>query len=145
MLGEYIHCILNEMKTDPATMQAAAGFPLIGDIDTSFIFSDSETAVLRQLAQKVAAIAALDIEINKAERWTKHNDLQDGLPMVSIDPENGCNEIIPASELRGEDPLARVWEIFLRKQIYWAEGMKDDKVLSLILMYRFVLLIQVGA
>ena len=29
-----------------------------------------------------------------------------------------------------EDPLARVWEMHLRKQIYWFEQLKDDKVIE---------------
>lgn len=32
--------------------------------------------------------------------------------------------------LRCSDPLARVWEMALRKQIYWANVLKDDKVIE---------------
>lgn len=117
-------------KRDPATEQAAAGIPAIKEMGTDFLFTAEEKTVLRELAKKVAELAARPEEERKAKLWTAHNDLKTAEPVVFVDPENGWNEIIHAEDLKCHDPLARVWEMQLRKLIYWAEDMKDDKVIE---------------
>jgi len=97
---------------------------------SSFRFSVKEAEVLKQLAGKVAEIAARPEMEKKKKLWTLHNDLKTTEPLVFIDPENGWNEIIDVKTLVSEDPLARVWEVALRKLIFWAEEMKDDKVIE---------------
>ena len=120
----------NATTVDFATMQTAAGFPQVKEMPTSFIFEEYEVAVLQKLANRVAEIAALPIQEKKAKLWTQHNDLKTKEPLIFIDPENGWNECIPATSLTCTDPLARVWEMHLLKQIYWFEVMKDDKVIE---------------
>ena len=115
---------------DPATMHTASGYPKIKPMNTAFRFSAKETEALRRLAAKVAEIAARPEMEKKKTLWTLHNDLQTTEPPVFIDPENGWNEIIDAATLACEDPLARVWEMTLRKLIFWADEMKDDKVIE---------------
>lgn len=115
---------------DPATLQTASGYPEIKTMGTSFVFSSEEKEVLRALGKQVAEIAERPDMAEKAKLWTAHNDLKTDTPLVFIDPENGWNEIIKAETLKCTDPLARVWEMALRKQIYWADGMKDDKVVE---------------
>jgi hypothetical protein len=115
---------------DPAAMQTAAGYPELKSIKTKFRFSPQETLILRRLAGKTAEIAARPEMEKKKKLWTAHNDLKTTEPPVFIDPENGWNEIIDAKTLSCEDPLARVWEMALLKQIFWAECMKDDKVIE---------------
>ena len=117
-------------KIDPATLQTAAGLPDIKSMNESLIFNQGEIEELRRLAERVAEIAALPIQMEKAKLWTLHNDLKTSQPLVFIDPENGWNECIPADTLKCRTPMARVWEMFLRKQIYWFEGFKDDKVIE---------------
>lgn len=117
-------------KKDPATEQTAAGYPEIKLMGTTFSFSPQEIATLRALGQMVAEIAARPIMAEKARLWTAHNDLKTNEPLVFIDPENGWNEIIPAGTITCSDPLARVWEMALRKLIFWADEMKDDKVIE---------------
>lgn len=117
-------------KKDPATEQTAAGYPEVKAMGTTFIFQDREKETLRRLAEHVAEIASRPIMKEKAKLWTAHNDLKTDEPVVFIDPENGWNECIPANTLECEDPMARVWEMALRKQIFWAEKMKDDKVIE---------------
>lgn len=119
-----------DTKNDPARQQTAAGYPSIADMHTQFQFSTTEQETLRALANTVAEIAARPEMTSKAQLWTAHNDLQTAQPLVFIDPENGWNEIIHASTLVCEDPLARVWEMFLKKQIYWANKLRDDKVIE---------------
>lgn len=121
---------LIRQSKDPATMQTAAGFPEVKGMDTKFIFENDEIETLRELAKRVAEIASLPIQEEKAKLWTSHNDLKTNTPLIFIDPENGWNECILSDILKCRDPLARVWEMFLRKQIYWFEIMKDDKVIE---------------
>ena len=115
---------------DPAMMQTASGYPEIRSMDTRLVFSSGELDVLRVLGKKTAEIAARPEMGQKAILWTKHNDLETDVPLVFIDPENGWNEIILSDDLMCTDPLARVWEMALRKLIYWANEMKDDKVIE---------------
>lgn len=119
-----------ERTKDPATMQTAAGFPMIADVNTKFVFSEQEISLLRELSKNVRAISERTSEKEKAQLWIMHNDLKPVRPMIFADPENGWNEIILAKDLFCQDPLARIWEMFLRKQIYWAENIKDDKVIE---------------
>lgn len=121
---------LIEHQKDPATEQTAAGYPEVKGMNSNLCFSQAEIETLRQLAKQVADISHRPEMTQKAILWQRHNDLETDTPLVFIDPENGWNEIIPASELKSKDPLARVWEMHLRKQIYWAEHLKDDKVIE---------------
>jgi len=117
-------------KTDPSTEQTAAGLSSTRGIETDFTFSDNERGVLRRLAGKVAELAARPGEERKKKAWTAHNDLLSDEPLLFCDPENGWNEIIHQKDLECSDPLARVWEMHLRKEIFWALEMKDDKVIE---------------
>lgn len=111
-------------------MQTAAGYPEIKTMGSLFVFNAIEVEMLRTLSKKVAEIAARPEMAKKAKLWTEHNDLKTDTPVVFIDPENGWNEIIRTDSLGCIDPLARVWEMALKKQIYWADEMKDDKVIE---------------
>lgn len=92
--------------------------------------SDGDRAILRELAKQLAELAnAPEMEAKKAD-WYRHNDLQDSRPMVFCDPELGWCEIIPDESLTCEGDLARDWEMRLRKEIYYAAEMKDDKVIT---------------
>ncbi|MCL1830794.1 MAG: hypothetical protein FWG21_05115 [Oscillospiraceae bacterium] len=119
-----------QQNKEPATQQTASGFPELSNIKTNLVFNDREIELLRRLANTVAAIAARPEMGEKAKLWTAHNDLMTDTPTVFVDPENGWNEIISTSHLLCTDPLARVWEMSLRKQIFWADQAKDDKVIE---------------
>ena len=122
--------LLFDDKVDPAMLQTAAGYPQMSAMETTFLFSEKEKEVLKGLAEKVAEIAYLPIQQEKAKLWKALNDLKPIEPLVFIDPENGWNEMITADTLVCVDPLARVWEMHLRKQIYWFTQLKDDKVIE---------------
>jgi hypothetical protein len=121
---------MDTAKRDPATLQTASGMPVIKVMNDTFAISAQDTARLRELGRRVAEIAALPEQAKKAGLWRRHNDLETREPVVFIDPENGWNECIPASGLRCAAPVARVWEMFLLKQIYWNEVLKDDRVIE---------------
>src|ERR1035437_87515 len=92
------------------------------------VFSEEEKQVLRKLAGEVSELAARPIESEKQVLWTKHNDLEEVRPLIFCDPENGWNEIIPEKTLLCQNELARNWEMTLRKEIFWATKMGDDRV-----------------
>lgn len=115
---------------DPAKEHLATGFPAIKALGSALIFESDEIKRLRALGSRVAEIAALPVQKKKAQLWTAHNDLKTDQPMVFIDPENGWNELITGEDLKCRDNMARVWEMYLLKQIYWHEKLKDDKVIE---------------
>lgn len=92
--------------------------------------SAKERTILRELAKRLAELANMDEMERKKEDWYRHNDLQMSRPMIFCDPEIGWNEIIPDESLSCDCDLARDWEMRLRKEIYYAEEMKDDKVIE---------------
>lgn len=95
---------------------------------TDFEISDSDTLVLRDLAKQIAEAAARPEQKERAVLWEKHNRLETTRPLVFCDPENGWNELIPDSVMRCRGELAAIWENRLRKDLYWANEMGDDKV-----------------
>jgi hypothetical protein len=100
--------------------------------------SPSDQQILRSLAGRVAELASRDIEREKADLWRRHNALEPTRPVVFCDPENGWNEIITPEEIVCEGQLARSWETHLRKEIFWADSMGDDKVVEPVLRVRHV-------
>lgn len=92
--------------------------------------SVGDRAILRELAKQAAELAARPIEQEKRELWYKHNALAPTRPVIFCDPENGWNEIITPDQIKCEGRLARGWEMFLRKTIFWGAEMCDDKVIT---------------
>ncbi len=82
--------------------------------------------ILRQLAQEVGELAARPIEDTKKDLWIRHNALEATRPLILCDPENGWGEIIPPKSIQCKNPLARQWEMHLRKEVFWGTQMNDD-------------------
>jgi hypothetical protein len=97
-----------------------------GELDVT----DHDGRILRDLAARVAAEAALPVQSEKRELWRSHNDLHATPPLVLCDPENGWNEIITPVDLLCTGRLARRWEMVLRKELFWSLSMGDDKVIE---------------
>ena len=95
---------------------------------TDVEISDSDCLILRDLAKQVAEAAADPEQKERADLWKKHNCLERTRPLIFCDPENGWNELIPDSVMCCKGELAAIWENRLRKDIYWAWEMGDDKV-----------------
>jgi hypothetical protein len=91
---------------------------------------EKDRIILRALASRMAELASRPTEDEKKELWVAHNDLMPVRPLVFCDPEGGWSEIIPGDSLKCEGDLAQRWELFLRKEIFWGESMKDDKVIE---------------
>lgn len=115
---------------DLSTEQTASGLSTMGGMDGTLGATSREKRVLRDLAAKVAELAARPIEEEKKRLWTNHNDLRPTRPLVFCDPENGWNEIITQDQMRCESPLFRLWEMTLRKEAFWGETMRDDRVIE---------------
>ena len=118
------------MSRDPSMEQTAAGLGTTKGFTGDLTPSSSERELLRSLAEKVASLAARPIEDVKKDLWTSHNDLEPTRPLIFCDPENGWNEIITQDMIECEKPLLRVWEMALRKEIFWGESMLDDRVIE---------------
>jgi hypothetical protein len=86
--------------------------------------------IVRRLASEVAELAARPVEQEKRDLWYRHNALDPTRPLVFCDPENGWNEIITQDQIECESPLARGWEMRLRKEVFWGREMRDDRVIQ---------------
>jgi len=115
---------------DPSMKQTAAGIANLKGISDQLDFSSEEIILLRDLASQVAELSVRPAEEEKKKNWAALNDLQCSRPLVFCDPENGWNEIITQDQIRCTHPLARVWEMALRKEIFWGKEMKDDRVIE---------------
>jgi hypothetical protein len=94
------------------------------------VIDAADRKILRALAAGMAELASRPVEAEKRELWYAHNDLVRVRPLVFCDPEGGWDEIIPVERLECQGDLARRWELFLRKEIFWGECLKDDKVIE---------------
>ena len=104
-------------------------------IQTGFTAADleihpDEKGVLKELAERVAGLAALPIMNEKRALWRKHNRLEKTRPIIFCDPENGWNEIFPPESLLCNSELARHWEFELRIKEFYGARMRDDRVID---------------
>ena len=97
---------------------------------TDYPINPIDRKILRTLASRMAELAARPLEQEKKDLWLAHNDLESTRPLVHCDPEGGWSEILPAKSLHCQGDLARRWELFLRKELFWGESMRDDKVIE---------------
>ncbi len=97
--------------------------------DSREVFIKSEDRnILKELAHRSDELAGREIEKERRKLWYEHNQLNKNRPLIFCDPENGWNEIITEEDLECSGELARSWEMRLRKEIFWAEEMGDDRV-----------------
>ena len=111
-------------------VQTAAGLNTTRGIEADLIVSPREREILRELAKQVRGLASRSSEEQKKQLWTRHNDLGEVRPVIFCDPENGWNEIITQDRILCEKGLLRVWEMALRKEIFWGSRMGDDRVIE---------------
>lgn len=118
--------------------QTIAGMSRLNNDDLSFVLTPAEKSLLSDLAARVAEIAARPIESEKRDNWRALNGLRASRPLIFCDPENGWNEIVTPESLESTGELARRWEMYLRKEIFWAEEMRDDRVTESVFPVPFV-------
>ena len=95
-----------------------------------YSLNQRDRLILRELAKQVAELAERPVEKEKRELWYRHNALESTRPLVFCDPENGWNEILTPDTLQCEGGLARAWEWYLRREVFWGAHMRDDKVIE---------------
>jgi len=89
--------------------------------------SQKDRTILRDLAKRVAEIAALAEQTGKARLWTACNDLHSERAVVYADPQGGWRELDAAWMKSGcEDESVRGVEHSLRRKILRHEHIPDD-------------------
>lgn len=96
----------------------------------TYVINKEEKEILRCLAGQVAELAARPMVMEKRNLWYRHNALEATRPVIFCDPENGWNEIVTEEQLKCKNELARQWEGFLRREIFWETSMGDDRVVE---------------
>lgn len=89
-----------------------------------------ERTILRDLATRVAEIAAKPVMEQRRQIWRKHNSLKSTYPMMLIFPEGSWQELLPESVLECSGKEAREIEWQLRHRIYKHEHFQDDMVIE---------------
>ncbi len=95
------------------------------------VLEAGDKEVLRELASELASIAALPVHREKAQLWTRLNDLDSERPLVWIN-EICWNEMNVDDELtlRCGHPWARGQEWGLRQQLYQWRHLPGDMVVN---------------
>jgi hypothetical protein len=89
-----------------------------------------DRTIVRDLAARVAEIAANPVQDERRRLWKAHNSLRPERPMILIFPEGGWTELMPPGTLRCETDEARGIEAELRRRIYHHEHFADDTVVE---------------
>jgi len=92
--------------------------------------SAADRQILRELAKRIAEIAADPIQEVRLAEWKRHNSLQPGRPLIVQAPEGVWDEFVPRDSLSCGDERARSVEHDLRTRIYHAEHFRDDEPIS---------------
>ena len=90
--------------------------------------TSTERKTLRDLAQRVADIAADPVMAVRRAAWVAHNSLRSHYPMMLIFPEGSWQELLPEDRLASTGEQARNIERNLRRRIYTFEHFQDDTV-----------------
>jgi len=94
------------------------------------IIGARDRTILRDLAKRIAEIAAEPVQERRRRIWHAQNALQPIRPPVFISPEGSWVELIPESILQCEGEVARGIEMGLRRRIYPHEHFGDDQVVD---------------
>ena len=92
--------------------------------------ANQDRTILRELAKRVAEIAAEPVMAERRQRWRRHNDLKSTCPIVWVSPEGSWRELLPESAMKCEGKKARGIEASLRRNIYCYEHFHDDAVIE---------------
>ncbi len=92
--------------------------------------TDGDRTTLRDLAKRVAEVAADPVQDRRREVWYAQNALKPIRPPVFVSPDGAWQELIPPASLESEAERAREIELALRKRIYAHEHFADDQVVD---------------
>ena len=93
---------------------------------------DYEIGALRELAKKVAEIAADPVHDEKKEMWRRLNGLERVRPLIHVQAIDRSiwTELLPEDRFRCEEPFLRAQEVKLLRIIYCWEHFRDDRVIT---------------
>ena len=94
------------------------------------IIQPQDRCYMRDLARRVAEIAADPQQEFRRQVWRSQNALEPIKPPVFCSPEGAWVELLPVDQMRMQDPLLRSWEHGLRQRIYTWEHFSDDQVID---------------
>ena len=114
----------------PLTLYPTAGFGPKFDSNEIDFLSKPEITLLRNLAKKVAEIAAEPIQEKKRKLWYSHNQLEKTRPLVLVFPEDSWAEILGEDQLEVKPIFWKQWEWYLRHLIYRSSNFIDDFVVE---------------
>ena len=91
-----------------------------------------DVAVLRQLTAELREIAGSELNLQRKERWLRHNALQAGEPMILAEIVGlGADRELPVEPMmQCREPWARDLERGFRSSIYSFRTVKDDWVIE---------------
>jgi hypothetical protein len=92
--------------------------------------SERGRRVVRELAKRVAELAALPVQDERIRLWKAFNALKPERPMVLCFPEGGWRDLVKDSHLECEDETLRRIEYGLRTRIFQHERIGDDQVVT---------------
>ncbi len=90
----------------------------------------SDRTILRDLAKRVAEIAARPEMAERRACWVEHNALRSKEPMMLIFPEGAWEELILPEDLHCEEKDSREMEWELRHRLYTYQHFHDDTVIE---------------
>ena len=88
--------------------------------------SNSDREAIRELAERVAELAANPTEAAKLADWKRHNRFERGRALLVVRLEDVWDEFVPVGSLRCESDLMREAERTLLQRLYMAEHIRDD-------------------
>lgn len=88
----------------------------------------NDRTLMRDLATRVAEVAAEPIQDERRELWRAQNSLRPIRPVIFISPEGSWIELVPEESLQCEAEDARGIERGLRQRLYAQEHFHDDTV-----------------
>ena len=87
-----------------------------------------DRVIIRDLAQRIAELAARPRQDERRRLWTDQNSLRRNRPLVYCSPEGSWIELLPHDVLQCQDDDARSLEYGLRVRIYADEHFAHDQV-----------------
>lgn len=94
------------------------------------MITHDDRRILRELARRIADIAALPIQDERRNQWKLHNGLKTTRPMILVFPEGSWEELLTDKDLVCEGQRARGIEWQLRSRLYYHDHFQDDTVLE---------------
>lgn len=92
--------------------------------------NSEDRKILRDLAMRVAEIAAMPEMADRRKLWLRHNAMEHVGPVIYMDPQGSWCELIPQARLLCRDDMARRVEGTLRMHVYTFEHFASDNVIE---------------